>query len=84
MPDKMTFKEEGGASLNPDGKTFIAGGSDLWLREFDYNTGEVLRTMKGHHGPVRSVRWHPNGKTGASASEDATIRLWDLTRAEPQ
>jgi len=79
MPSPMSFKEEGGAALSPDGNKFIAGGSDLWLREFDVASGEVLRTFKGHHGPIRSVRYHPSGNVGASGSEDATIRLWDLT-----
>lgn len=79
MPSPMTFKEEGGASLHPDGTKFLAGGSDLWLREFDVKSGEVLRTFKGHHGPIRAVRYHPGGNVGASGSEDATIRLFDLT-----
>ncbi|KAJ1435625.1 WD40-repeat-containing domain protein [Ochromonadaceae sp. CCMP2298] len=78
MPDKMTFKEEGGVSLSPDGSKFIAGASDLWLREFDVASGDVLRTFKGHHGPIRCVRYHPGGNVGASGSEDGTIRLWDL------
>jgi serine-threonine kinase receptor-associated protein len=54
------------------------GGSDLWLREFDFASGEVLRTFKGHHGPIRCVRYHPSGLVGASGSEDGTIRMWDL------
>lgn len=79
MPDPLSFSEEGGASLHPtDGSRFIAGGSDLWLREFDVKSGEVLRTFKGHHGPVRCIRYHPSGDMVASGSEDATIRLWDL------
>ena len=57
----------------------VQGGSDLWLREYDYSSGEVLRTFKGHHGPIRCVRYHPSGNVGASGSEDGTIRLWDLT-----
>eukprot|EP01039_Chlorochromonas_danica_P002297 gene2297-2516_t len=72
------FHNEGGVSLSPDGKTFFAGGADLWLREFDAESGQLLRTLKGHHGPVRCVKFHPSGKTLASGSEDGTIRLWDL------
>lgn len=77
MPDTMHFKEEGGVSLHPSGARFMAGASDLWLREFDCSTGEVLNTFKGHHGPIRCVRYHPSGNVIASGSEDGTIRLWE-------
>jgi serine-threonine kinase receptor-associated protein len=82
MPKGMHFREEGGVSLHPDGSKFIAGASDLWLREFDFHSGDVLQTLKGHHGPIRCVRYHPNGMYGASGSEDATIRLWELSSVE--
>ena len=79
MPSPLSFKEEGGVTLSPDGSKFFTGGSDLWLREFDVSSGELLRTFKGHHGPVRCLRYHPVGQMVASGSEDGTIRLWDLT-----
>jgi serine-threonine kinase receptor-associated protein len=73
------FREEGGASLHPSGRKFIAGGSDLWVRVFDFATGKELLTLKGHHGPIRCLRYAPNGAFFASGSEDGTIRLWQDT-----
>ncbi|DAZ95357.1 TPA: hypothetical protein N0F65_002542 [Lagenidium giganteum] len=72
----ISFAEEGGASLHPTADKFIAGGSDTWVRVFDYKTGEMLETHKGHHGPVRCLRYSPTGESFATGSEDGTIRIW--------
>lgn len=42
----INFFNEGGASLHPSGDRFIAGGSDLWVRVFDFKTGEQMECLK--------------------------------------
>ncbi|KAI3786037.1 hypothetical protein L1987_45164 [Smallanthus sonchifolius] len=73
------------ASLEPKlGDKFIAGGEDMWIRLFDFNTGEEIGCNKGHHGPVHCVRFSPGGESYASGSEDGTIRIWQTGPLSPK
>lgn len=72
------------ASFCPTRRRFAAGGGDMWVRLHDWETGAELECNKGHHGPVHTIRFGPEGKEYASGSEDGTIRIWQTDWLEQQ
>ena len=51
--------------------------NDVWL--WDVGSGEHVRTFPGHTRTVRALAMRPNGRGLASASEDGTVLVWDIT-----
>jgi platelet-activating factor acetylhydrolase IB subunit alpha len=59
---------------------FVATGSrDKTIRLWDAR-GTLLKTLTGHDNWVRALVFHPGGKYLLSASDDKSIRCWDLTQ----
>ena len=65
-------------ALHPDGRTALAGCSDLLIKLFDLRSGEGTRQIAGHSGWVRNVACSPDGSAVASSSGDQTVRVWDF------
>jgi serine-threonine kinase receptor-associated protein len=56
-------------SLHPDRKKFVAGSADdLWVRICDFESGNVSDVYKGHHGPIHTVSYSPDGEIYATGS----------------
>lgn len=70
-------------ALRRDGRILLAGGDSGVVQAFDTGSRAILRQWRGEHGhklPVQVVRWNPKVLTDLmSASDDRTVRVWDLT-----
>jgi WD40 repeat protein len=67
----------------PDGQRLVTGGEEQSVKVWDVNTGQEIRTLRGHTGEVQCVAVSPDGRWIASAGQDSTIRLWDETNGKP-
>ena len=67
---------------SPDGRALASGSYDHTIRLWDVETGEVIRTLRGHTGAVYSQAWSPDGRALASGSYDKTVRLWNVETGE--
>jgi WD40 repeat protein len=81
---------------SPDGKRIASASGDhtvqvwdatsepRWLRSLALRAGFKYFTCDGHAAAVRAVAWSPDGQHIASASEDATVRVWRVNGALPE
>ncbi|PLN81556.1 WD repeat protein [Aspergillus taichungensis] len=79
---KSTFNYEvaSAAVNNETGRLVTGSADDTWARVYDLRTDEELEVQKGHHGPIWSVSFSPDGKLYGTGSEDGTIKLWKACR----
>ena len=55
---------------------------DNIARVWDLRTGRSIMVLKGHVKHVLSLDWSPNGHNLVTGSEDHTLRIWDIRKAE--
>jgi len=70
------------ARFRNDGRLVAAGGEEGVVRTFEAASGSSLRQLRGHSAPVHAVRWTLDGLSLLSASDDKSLRAWDVPTAE--
>jgi eukaryotic-like serine/threonine-protein kinase len=75
---------------SPDGKRIASASGDHtvqvwdpatnqnWFKKFALYTGLQAVVSRGHTSAVHSVTWSPDGQYIASASNDNTVRVWEV------
>jgi WD40 repeat protein len=75
---RMDAPDANGLCISPDRKQICEAGNDMRVRLRNAQTLEIEREFRAHDGPVSDVEWHPKLPLLVSASEDLTVRIWNL------
>ncbi len=66
-----------GVAFSTDGRTLATADSKT-LKLWDAVSGKELKTLEGHAGELREVRYFANGRMFASTGSDG-VRVWDTS-----
>lgn len=82
-PSFTDAKEIRAVAISPSGTEIATAGNDGWIRFWEVSSFKLLRTLKGHDGPVYSIDYWTDGKLLASAGWDGKVKVWELPGRNP-
>ncbi|CCG83675.1 protein of unknown function [Taphrina deformans PYCC 5710] len=73
-----------GAEFRKDGKLLVSGDATGLVQIFDANSRSILRSIDIHKLPTHVSKFSPHDLTTIiTASDDKTIRIWDIPTQKP-
>lgn len=66
----------------PTGGKAVTGNGEGEVQIWKISDGSCEKTMHGHIGPVRAVRFSRNGQSVLSGGDDGVVRLWEAATGE--
>lgn len=67
----------------PDANTIATCSADATIRIFNYNSGALITTLKGHTKGINTIEYLPiNSDILALGLDDFTIRLWSISKGK--
>jgi WD40 repeat protein len=70
-------------ALSADGSKLAFAAAGNVVKVLDLATGKLAAELKGHAGPVTSVRFSSDGARILTGSADKTVRIWKLADGSP-
>jgi WD40 repeat protein len=71
-----------GLEFSRDGKHLVSGAADKFVKQFEVETGKLVRSYEGHTHHVLGVSWKGDGSRIASAGADNAIKIWNVETGE--
>ena len=71
-----------GIEFSRDGKHIVTGAADKFVKLFNAETGEHLRSYEGHTNHVMDVSFMADGSRIVSAGADNAIKVWNTETGE--
>ncbi|KAI1279938.1 quinon protein alcohol dehydrogenase-like superfamily [Xylaria sp. FL0933] len=78
--DKMYGHAINCTALSPDKRLRVMVGDSQDVDIADAETGDILKSLKGHRDFGFACDWAPDGWTVATGNQDKSIRIWDARK----
>lgn len=62
----------------------VCGSDDMFVRVYNYNTMDKVKSFEAHTDYIRSIAVHPTQPYLLTCSDDMLIKLWDWDKVRIQ